>query len=154
MESLVLRPDSNFMNIGERTNVTGSKKFARLIKEEKFEEALSVARDQVEGGAQVLDVNMDEGMLDSEEAMKKFLNLIASEPDIAKLPIMIDSSKWSVIESGLKCLQGKGIVNSISLKEGEEAFKEQARKILQYGAAVIIMAFDEKGQADTFERRI
>lgn len=154
MEPLVLRPDSNFMNIGERTNVTGSKKFARLIKEEKFEEALSVARDQVEGGAQVLDVNMDEGMLDSEEAMTKFLKLIASEPDIAKLPIMIDSSKWSVIESGLKCLQGKGIVNSISLKEGEEAFKEQARKILQYGAAVIVMAFDEKGQADTFKRRI
>jgi len=154
MEPLVLRPDSNFMNIGERTNVTGSKKFARLIKEGKFEEALSVARDQVEGGAQVLDVNMDEGMLDSEEAMTKFLKLIASEPDISKLPIMIDSSKWSVIESGLKCLQGKGIVNSISLKEGEEAFKEQARKILQYGAAVIVMAFDEKGQADTFERRI
>jgi len=154
MESLVLRPDSNFMNIGERTNVTGSKKFARLIKEEKFEEALSVARDQVEGGAQVLDVNMDEGMLDSEEAMTKFLKLIAAEPDIAKLPIMIDSSKWSVIESGLKCLQGKGIVNSISLKEGEEVFKEQARKILQYGAAVIVMAFDERGQADTFERRI
>jgi 5-methyltetrahydrofolate--homocysteine methyltransferase len=154
MEPIVLRPDSNFMNIGERTNVTGSKIFARLIKEEKFEEALSVARDQVEGGAQVIDVNMDEGMLDSEEAMMKFLKLIAAEPDIAKLPIMIDSSKWSVIESGLKCLQGKGIVNSISLKEGEEAFKEQARKILQYGAAVIVMAFDEKGQADTFERRI
>ena len=154
MEPVVLRPDSNFMNIGERTNVTGSKKFARLIKEEKFEEALSVARDQVEGGAQVIDVNMDEGMLDSEEAMTKFFNLIASEPDIAKVPIMIDSSKWSVIESGLKCLQGKGIVNSISLKEGEDVFKEQARKILQYGAAVIVMAFDEKGQADTFERKI
>ncbi|NNL20127.1 MAG: methionine synthase, partial [Ignavibacteriaceae bacterium] len=154
MEPVILRPDSNFMNIGERTNVTGSKKFARLIKEEKFEEALSVARDQVEGGAQVIDINMDEGMLDSEEVMMKFLKLIASEPDIAKLPIMIDSSKWSVIESGLKCLQGKGIVNSISLKEGEESFIEQARQILQYGAAVIVMAFDEKGQADTFERRI
>jgi 5-methyltetrahydrofolate--homocysteine methyltransferase len=154
MEPHVLRPDSNFMNIGERTNVTGSKKFARLIKDEKFEEALSVARDQVEGGAQVLDVNMDEGMLDSVEAMMKFLKLIAAEPEIAKLPIMIDSSKWSVIEAGLKCLQGKGIVNSISLKEGEDVFKDQARKILQYGAAVIVMAFDEKGQADTFERRI
>jgi 5-methyltetrahydrofolate--homocysteine methyltransferase len=154
MEPVLLRPDSNFMNIGERTNVTGSKKFARLIKEEKFEEALSVARDQVEGGAQALDVNMDEGMLDSEEAMIKYLKLIASEPDIAKLPIMIDSSKWSVIEAGLKCLQGKGIVNSISLKEGEEIFKEHARKILQYGASVIVMAFDEKGQADTYERRI
>ncbi len=122
MEPVILRPDSNFMNIGERTNVTGSKKFARLIKENNYEEALSVARDQVEGGAQVLDINMDEGMLDSEEAMKTFLNLIASEPDIAKLPLMIDSSKWSVIENGLKCLQGKGIVNSISLKEGEEVF--------------------------------
>ena len=154
MEHVVLRPDSNFMNIGERTNVTGSKKFARLIKENKYEEALSVARDQVEGGAQVIDVNMDEGMLDSEEAMTKFLNLIASEPDIAKLPIMVDSSKWSVIEAGLKCLQGKGIVNSISLKEGEDVFREHAKKILNYGAAAIVMAFDEKGQADTFERRI
>lgn len=154
MEPVIFRPDSNFMNIGERTNVTGSKKFARLIKESKFEEALSVARDQVEGGAQVIDVNMDEGMLDSEEVMTKFLNLIASEPDIAKLPVMIDSSKWSVIEAGLKCLQGKGIVNSISLKEGEEVFKEHARKVLRYGAAAIVMAFDEKGQADTYERRI
>ncbi|MEJ5262344.1 MAG: methionine synthase [Ignavibacterium sp.] len=154
LEPVVLRPDSNFMNIGERTNVAGSKKFARLIKEEKYDEALSVARDQVEGGAQVLDVNMDEGMLDSEKAMTKFLNLLESEPDIAKLPIMIDSSKWSVIEAGLKCLQGKGIVNSISLKEGEEVFKEHAKKVLSYGAAVIVMAFDEKGQADTFERRI
>jgi 5-methyltetrahydrofolate--homocysteine methyltransferase len=154
MEPLFYRPDSNFMNIGERTNVTGSKKFARLIKEDKFEEALSVAREQVEGGAQVIDVNMDEGMLDSEVVMNKFLNLVASEPDIAKLPVMIDSSKWSVIEAGLKCLQGKGIVNSISLKEGEEIFKEHARKILMYGAAVIVMAFDERGQADTFERRI
>jgi 5-methyltetrahydrofolate--homocysteine methyltransferase len=154
LEPVILRPDSNFMNIGERTNVAGSKKFARLIKEEKYDEALSVARDQVEGGAQVLDVNMDEGLLDSEKAMTKFLNLLEAEPDIAKLPIMIDSSKWSVIEAGLKCLQGKGIVNSISLKEGEDVFKEHAKKILSYGAAVIVMAFDEKGQADTFERRI
>ncbi|HEY6436088.1 MAG TPA: methionine synthase, partial [Ignavibacteriaceae bacterium] len=154
LEPVVLRPDSNFMNIGERTNVTGSKKFARLIKENNYDEALSVARDQVEGGAQVLDVNMDEGMLDSEAAMTKFLNLLEAEPDIAKLPIMIDSSKWSVIESGLKCLQGKGIVNSISLKEGEDVFKEHAQKVLSYGAAVIVMAFDEKGQADTFKRRI
>ncbi len=153
LEPVILRPDSNFMNIGERTNVTGSKKFARLIKENKYEEALSVARDQVEGGAQVLDVNMDEGMLDSESEMTKFLNLLEAEPDIAKLPIMIDSSKWSVIEAGLKCLQGKGIVNSISLKEGEEVFKERAKKVLSYGAAVIVMAFDEKGQADTFKRR-
>ena len=154
LEPVVLRPDSNFMNIGERTNVTGSKKFARLIKENNYDEALSVARDQVEGGAQVLDVNMDEGMLESEAAMTKFINLLEAEPDIAKLPIMIDSSKWSVIEAGLKCLQGKGIVNSISLKEGEEIFKEHARKVLSYGAAVIVMAFDENGQADTFERRI
>lgn len=154
LEPVVYRPDSNFMNIGERTNVTGSKKFARLIKESKYDEALSVARDQVEGGAQVLDINMDEGMLDSEVVMTKFINLLEAEPDIAKLPIMIDSSKWSVIEAGLKCLQGKGIVNSISLKEGEVIFKEHARKVLSYGAAVIVMAFDEKGQADTFERRI
>jgi 5-methyltetrahydrofolate--homocysteine methyltransferase len=154
LEPVVLRPDSNFMNIGERTNVTGSKKFARLIKENNYDEALSVARDQVEGGAQVLDVNMDEGMLDSEVAMTKFLNLLGAEPEISKLPIMVDSSKWSVIEAGLKCLQGKGIVNSISLKEGEDAFKNHARKVLSYGAAVIVMAFDEKGQADTYERRI
>ncbi|MBK7631812.1 MAG: methionine synthase [Ignavibacteriales bacterium] len=153
LEPVVLRPDSNFMNIGERTNVTGSKKFARLIKENNYDEALSVARDQVEGGAQVLDINMDEGMLDSEAAMTKFINLLEAEPDIAKLPIMIDSSKWSVIEAGLKCLQGKGIVNSISLKEGEEVFREHARKVLSYGAAVIVMAFDEKGQADTLDRR-
>lgn len=153
LEPVVLRPDSNFMNIGERTNVTGSKKFARLIKENNYDEALSVARDQVEGGAQVLDVNMDEGMLDSEAAMTKFINLLEAEPDIAKLPIMIDSSKWNVIEAGLKCLQGKGIVNSISLKEGEEEFKEHARKVLSYGAAVVVMAFDETGQADTLERR-
>jgi len=154
LEPVTLRPDSNFMNIGERTNVTGSKKFARLIKENEYDEALAVARNQVEGGAQVLDINMDEGMLDSEAAMTKFLNLLEAEPDIAKLPIMIDSSKWSVIEAGLKCLQGKGIVNSISLKAGEDVFREYARKVLSYGAAVIVMAFDEKGQADTFERRI
>ncbi len=154
LEPLTLRPESNFLNVGERTNVTGSKKFLRLIKEENFEEALSIAREQVEGGAQVIDVNMDEGMLDSEASMTKFLNLIASEPDISRVPIMIDSSKWTVIEAGLKCVQGKAIVNSISLKEGEEKFIEQAQKIKQYGAAVIVMAFDEAGQADTLQRRI
>ncbi len=154
LEPLVFRPDTNFVNIGERTNVAGSRKFARLIREGKYEEALSVAREQVENGAQIIDVNMDEAMIDSVEAMTKFLNLISSEPDIARVPVMIDSSKWSVIEAGLKCLQGKGIVNSISLKEGEEVFKEHARKILKYGAAVIVMAFDEEGQADTFERKI
>jgi 5-methyltetrahydrofolate--homocysteine methyltransferase len=154
LEPVTLRPESNFMNVGERTNVTGSKKFLRLIKEGNFEEALSIAKDQVDGGAQVIDVNMDEGMLDSEAAMTKFLNLIASEPDISRVPIMIDSSKWSVIEAGLKCVQGKAIVNSISMKEGEEKFIEQAKKIKQYGAAVIVMAFDEVGQADTLQRRI
>lgn len=154
LEPVTLRPESNFMNVGERTNVTGSKKFLRLIKEGNYEEALSIAREQVEGGAQVIDVNMDEGMLDSEAAMTKFLNLIASEPDISRVPIMIDSSKWSVIEAGLKCVQGKAIVNSISLKEGEAKFIEQAHKIKQYGAAVIVMAFDEVGQADTLQRRI
>ncbi len=154
LEPMVIRPDSNFVNIGERTNITGSKKFERLITAGDYEAALAVAREQVEGGAQVLDVNMDEGLLDSEEAMTKFLNLLQAEPDIAKLPIMIDSSKWSVIEAGLKCLQGKSIVNSISLKEGEEIFKERARKIFQYGAAVVVMAFDENGQADTFQKRI
>jgi 5-methyltetrahydrofolate--homocysteine methyltransferase len=154
LEALVIRPETNFVNIGERTNVTGSRKFAQLILSGDFESALSVARQQVENGAQVLDVNMDEAMLDSEQAMVKFLNLLSAEPDIARIPIMIDSSKWSVIEAGLKCLQGKSIVNSISLKEGEEKFKEQARKILQYGAAVIVMAFDEQGQADVFERKI
>ncbi|MCW3104738.1 MAG: metH [Bacteroidetes bacterium] len=154
LEPVTLRPESNFMNVGERTNVTGSKKFLRLIKEGNYEEALSIAREQVEGGAQVIDVNMDEGMLDSEAAMTKFMNLIASEPDISRVPIMIDSSKWSVIEAGLKCVQGKAIVNSISMKEGEEKFIEQANKIKQYGAAVIVMAFDEVGQADTFQRRI
>lgn len=154
LEAVTLRPDSNFMNVGERTNVTGSKKFARLIADEKYEEALAVAHDQVEGGAQVIDVNMDEGMLDSEKAMTRFLNLMAAEPDIAKLPVMIDSSKWTVIEAGLKCTQGKSIVNSISLKEGEQAFIEQATKVRRYGAAVIVMAFDEDGQADTLQRRI
>ncbi len=154
LEPLVLHPETNFVNIGERTNVTGSRKFARLIKEEKFEEALSVARQQVENGAQMIDVNMDEGLLDSEAVMQLFLNLIASEPDISRVPVVIDSSKWSVIEAGLQCIQGKGIVNSISLKEGEEVFIEQARKVRQYGAAVIVMAFDEEGQADNFERRI
>ncbi len=153
LEPLTFRPDMNFVNIGERTNVTGSRKFARLIKENKFEEALSVAKEQVENGAQVLDINMDEGLINSEEAMTKFLQLLSVEPDIAKVPIMLDSSKWSVIEAGLKCLQGKGIVNSISMKEGEEIFKEHARKVLRYGAAVIVMAFDEQGQADTFERK-
>ncbi len=154
LEPYTLTPESNFLNVGERTNVTGSKKFLRLIKEGNYEEALSIAKEQVDGGAQVIDVNMDEGMLDSEQAMTTFLNLIASEPDISRVPIMIDSSKWSVIEAGLKCVQGKAIVNSISLKEGEEKFIEQAHKIKQYGAAVIVMAFDEVGQADTLQRRI
>ncbi|MBD3749054.1 MAG: methionine synthase [Sphingobacteriales bacterium] len=153
LEAFSITPETNFVNVGERTNVTGSPKFAKLILSGDFDAALSVARQQVEGGAQIIDVNMDEGMLDSEASMVKFLNLIASEPDIAKLPIMIDSSKWSVIEAGLKCLQGKGIVNSISLKEGEEKFKEYAHKIKQYGAATVVMAFDEQGQADSLERR-
>jgi len=154
MEPVIIHPETNFVNIGERTNVTGSKKFANLIMSGDYEGALAIARNQVEGGAQILDINMDEGLLNSEEAMIRFLNLISAEPDIARLPIMIDSSRWSVIEEGLKCLQGKGIVNSISPKEGEDVFKERARKVLQYGAAVVVMAFDEKGQADTFERRI
>jgi 5-methyltetrahydrofolate--homocysteine methyltransferase len=154
LEVLVVRPETNFVNIGERTNVAGSKKFANLIIDGKYEDALHIARQQVEGGAQILDVNMDEGLLDSEQAMTKFLNLLAAEPDIARLPIMIDSSKWSVLEAGLKCLQGKGIVNSISLKEGEETFKEHAATVHRYGAAVVVMAFDERGQADTYERRV
>ena len=154
LEAVTYRPDSNFLNVGERTNVTGSKKFLRLIKEEKYEEALSVAREQVEGGAQAIDVNMDEGMLDANYAMSKFLNLIASEPDISKVPLMIDSSKFEAIESGLKCTQGKSIVNSISLKGGEEEFIRQARIVKKYGAAVIVMLFDEDGQADTTQRRI
>tara|TARA_R110000796_G_scaffold77584_1_gene173080 strand:+ start:17264 stop:19978 length:2715 start_codon:yes stop_codon:yes gene_type:complete len=154
LEPLIVTPESNFVNVGERTNVTGSKRFARLILEEKFDDALEVARDQVDGGAQILDVNMDEGMLDGKEAMVKFLNLIASEPDISRIPIMIDSSKWEIIEAGLKCVQGKCVVNSISLKEGEEQFIAHAKKIKRYGAAVIVMAFDEEGQADSYERRI
>ena len=154
LEPFVLGPDSNFVNIGERTNVTGSAKFRSLIAAERYEDAVAIARQQVESGAQILDVNMDDGMLDSEAAMVRFLNLIAAEPDIARVPVMIDSSKWSVIEAGLKCLQGKGIVNSISLKEGEAVFLDQARRILRYGAAVVVMAFDERGQADTCERKI
>ena len=154
LEPLVISPESNFVNIGERTNVTGSRKFLRLIKEEKYEEALVVARDQVEGGAQILDVNMDEGMLDGVYAMTTFLNLIASEPDISRIPLMIDSSKWEIIEAGLKVAQGKCVVNSISLKEGEAEFLRQAKLVKRYGAAVIVMAFDESGQADNYQRRI
>ena len=154
LEPLVITPETLFVNIGERTNVTGSAKFKKLIKEDRYDEAVEVARQQVENGAQILDVNMDEGLLDSEAAMVKFLRLIAAEPDIAKIPVMVDSSKWSVIEAGLKCLQGKGVVNSISLKEGEEKFLDEARKILRYGAATVVMAFDEQGQADSVERRI
>ncbi len=153
LEAVTLFPGSNFMNVGERTNITGSKKFSRFIVAGDYNGALTIARDQVDGGAQVIDINMDEAMIDSKAAMVKFLNLVAAEPDIAKLPIMIDSSKWEVIEAGLKCTQGKSIVNSISLKEGEEIFIEHARKVKKYGAAVIVMAFDEKGQADTLERR-
>ena len=154
LEPLVIRPESNFINIGERTNVTGSKKFARLIKDNKYEEALGVARQQVENGAQVIDVNMDDALLDGEQAMTTFLNLLQSEPDIARIPIMIDSSKFNIIEAGLKCVQGKCIVNSISMKEGEETFKHHAKICLAYGAAVVVMAFDEKGQADTMQRRV
>lgn len=154
LEAVTITPNSNFINIGERTNVTGSAKFLKLIKEDKFDEALEVALDQVRGGAQVIDVNMDEGMIDSEAAMVKFLNLMASEPEIAVVPVMIDSSKWHVIEAGLKCIQGKGIVNSISLKAGEEEFIRQAKLVKRYGAAVVVMAFDEQGQADTYEKRI
>lgn len=154
LEAAVITRESNFVNIGERTNVTGSAKFLRLIKEGLFEQALEVALDQVRGGAQVIDVNMDEGMLDSQDAMVRFLNLMASEPEIARVPVMIDSSKWEVIEAGLKCIQGKGIVNSISLKGGEAEFIRQAKLVRRYGAAAVVMAFDEKGQADTYERRI
>jgi 5-methyltetrahydrofolate--homocysteine methyltransferase len=154
LEPLVITPETNFVNIGERTNVTGSRKFLRLIKEENYEAALSIAKEQVEGGAQIIDVNMDEGMLDGVYAMTTFLNLIASEPDISRVPLMIDSSKWEIIEAGLKVAQGKSVVNSISLKEGEERFIHHARLIKKYGAAVIIMAFDELGQADTYQRRI
>lgn len=154
LEPLIITPDANFVNIGERTNVTGSRRFLRLIKEENYEEALSVALDQVRGGAQILDVNMDEAMIDGKNAMVTFLNMVASEPEICRIPIMIDSSKWEIIEAGLKCLQGKGVVNSISLKEGEQAFLKQAATIKAFGAAVVVMAFDEDGQADTYERRI
>src|SRR6187399_447823 len=154
LEPLVVRPETNFVNIGERTNVTGSKKFARLVRENKYEEALAVARQQVESGAQVLDVNMDDALLDGVLAMTTFLNLLQSEPDIAKIPIMIDSSKFEIIEAGLKCVQGKCIVNSISMKEGEEKFTQQAFICQAFGAAVIVMAFDEQGQADTKKRKV
>ena len=154
LEPLVITPESNFVNVGERTNVAGSKKFLRLIKEEKFEEALDIAREQVEGGAQIIDVNMDDGLIDGKEVMVKFLNLIVAEPDIARVPIMIDSSKWDIIEAGLQVVQGKCVVNSISLKEGEEEFIKHAKLIRRYGAAVIVMAFDEVGQADNYERRL
>ncbi|MEQ9438846.1 MAG: dihydropteroate synthase, partial [Cyclobacteriaceae bacterium] len=154
LEPLIVNEHTGFVNIGERTNVTGSRKFARLIAEEQFEEAIAVAREQVENGAQVIDINMDDGMLDGEACMVKFINLISSEPDIARVPFMIDSSKWPIIEAGLKVVQGKSIVNSISLKEGEDAFIKQGKLIKKYGAAVIVMAFDEDGQADNYERRI
>ncbi|MCH4821808.1 methionine synthase [Gramella lutea] len=154
LEPLVITPESNFINVGERTNVAGSRKFLRLIKEEKYDEALEVAREQVENGAQIIDVNMDDGLIEGKEAMVKFLNLVVAEPDIARVPIMIDSSKWEIIEAGLQVVQGKCVVNSISLKEGEEEFISHAKKIRRYGAAVIVMAFDEVGQADNYERRI
>src|ERR1700743_3376081 len=154
LEPLVVRPETNFVNVGERPNVTGSKKFPRLIKENKYEEALSVARQQVENGAQVLDVNMDDALLDGVQAMTTYINLLQSEPDIAKIPIMLDSSKFSIIEAGLKCIQGKCIVNSISMKEGVEKFIEQAIICKSYGAAVIVMAFDENGQADTLCKKV
>ena len=154
LEALTLSPDLNFINVGERTNVTGSAIFRRLIQAEDFEAAVDVARHQVENGAQIIDINMDEGLLDSEAVMVRFLNQIAAEPDIARVPVMLDSSRWEVLEAGLACLQGKGVVNSISLKEGEGPFREQAAKVLRYGAAVIVMAFDENGQADSLERRV
>ena len=153
LEPVTIRPETGFVNVGERTNVTGSAKFARLIREGNYEAALDIARDQVANGAQLIDVNMDEGLLDSKAAMVKFLHLIAAEPDIARVPIMLDSSKWEVIEAGLKCIQGKGVVNSISLKEGEADFLAKARLVRRYGAAVVVMAFDESGQADTVGRR-
>ena len=154
LEPLVITPDLLFVNVGERTNVTGSAQFKKLIKEDRYDEAVEVARQQVASGAQIIDVNMDEGLIDSEAAMTRFLNLIAAEPDIARIPVMVDSSKWTVIEAGLRCLQGKGVVNSISMKEGEELFLEHARKVQQYGAAVVVMAFDEQGQADTCARKV
>src|SRR5206468_5200262 len=152
-EPLNVTPEMGFVVIGERTNITGSPKFSKLILAGNFEGALAVARQQVRGGANILDVNMDEGMIDSEATMTRFLNLIGSEPEIARVPLMIDSSKWSVIEAGLKCVQGKSVVNSISLKNGEEEFLRQARKVRRYGAAVIVMAFDERGQADSLGRK-
>src|SRR5688572_21992287 len=154
LEPVAIAPGSLFVNIGERTNVTGSKAFARMILNGQFEEALAVARQQVENGAQMIDINMDEAMLDSKAAMVRFLNLVAAEPDISRVPVMIDSSKWEVIEAGLKCVQGKSVVNSISMKEGKDEFVRQATLARRYGAAVIVMAFDEKGQADTLERRM
>src|SRR6478736_72527 len=154
LEPLVITPELLFVNIGERTNVTGSAQFKKLIKEDRYDEAVEVARQQVANGAQILDVNMDEGLIDSELAMAKYLNLISAEPDIARVPVMVDSSKWTVIEAGLRCLQGKGVVNSISLKEGEEVFIEHARKVLNYGAAAVVMAFDETGHADTKARKV
>ena len=154
LEPLVIRPDSNFQMIGERTNVTGSKKFERLVKAKDWAGAAAVAVEQVRGGANIIDVNMDEGMLDSEACMTEFLNYIATEPEIARVPVMVDSSKWSVIEAGLKCVQGKAVVNSISLKEGEADFLNKAKTIRRYGAAMIVMAFDETGQADTVERKV
>ena len=154
LEPLVITPQLNFINVGERTNVTGSAQFKKMILEGRYDDALAVARQQVENGAQVIDVNMDEGLLDSEQAMVTFLNLMAAEPDISRIPVMVDSSKWSVIEAGLKCLQGKGIVNSISMKEGEAEFLRQAELVRRYGAAVVVMAFDEAGQADTAARKV
>ncbi|MDP4600621.1 MAG: dihydropteroate synthase, partial [Polaribacter sp.] len=154
LEPLVLNENSNFINVGERTNVAGSRQFLRLIKDEKFDEALEIARHQVDGGAQIIDINMDDGLIDGKESMVRFLNLIAAEPDICRVPIMIDSSKWEIIEAGLQVVQGKCVVNSISLKEGEEKFVWEATQIKRYGAAVIVMAFDEVGQADNYERRI
>jgi 5-methyltetrahydrofolate--homocysteine methyltransferase len=154
LEPLVIFEGSNFINVGERTNVTGSKKFLRLIKEGNFDEALDVAREQVQGGAQIIDINMDEGMIDGAEAMTRFLHLVMAEPDIARVPVMIDSSKWEIIEAGLKCVQGKCVVNSISMKGGEEEFIRQAKIVKRFGAAVIVMLFDEVGQADNYQRRI
>ncbi len=154
LERLVVRPDANFLMVGERTNVTGSKKFARLIKEDKYDEALGVARQQVEGGANLIDINLDEGMIDGEAAMTRFLHLISAETDISAVPIMVDSSKWSILEAGLKCIQGKPVVNSISMKEGEEAFLKQARTVRAYGAAAVVMAFDEEGQAVDVDRKV
>ena len=154
LEPFVLSSDTNFVKVGERTNISGSKVFAKMISEGDYESALRVARQQVENGAQIIDVNMDDGMIDGVSAMTVFLNLIASEPDISKVPIMIDSSKWEVLEAGMRCVQGKGIVNSISLKDGEEEFIRRANLVKRYGFAVVVMAFDEKGQADSLDKRI